>query len=112
MAGASGLDGAPKYDLPRARGDERRALGGHDVLALVDVALAAGAEARVLAAEGPRDPVIGKTPPFADTAGVVTTGSGSGAGLTFFLRSVSGNRVRSLASNGLPNLSTARSSAT
>ena len=44
------------------RADDRRALGGHDVLALVGVAGAAGAEARVLAAERVRARRRGKTP--------------------------------------------------
>ena len=50
VPGASGLELDPG-DGPRDGGDHGRALGGGDVLALVDVALAAGAEAGVLAAE-------------------------------------------------------------
>ncbi len=51
VAGAGGLVGAPVDDAG-PRGDERRPLGRHDVLALVDVAGAAGAEAGVGPAEG------------------------------------------------------------
>ena len=69
------------------RGDDRRALGGGDVLALVDVAGAAGAEARVLAAEvnGPWtgkifEPVVASEAGAAAPARVGATTSAARAG--------------------------------
>ena len=53
MAGALAWK-ATQVTLAGDRGDERRPLGGGDVLALVDVAVAGGAEARVRAAEAVR----------------------------------------------------------